>query len=250
MKKLTTPVFKPPIGVIKVGKYKNGKYPKFDGFKNVVVHTKASAYGELSPYVLSKEGQIMENIWQFSKVYKKVEAQSQYYNRFRKNISWEHPSEEHVDKNGDLTKEYFSWRTKGFNFPEPVRYPNGYKGKNDCMYSIKDPGSKKLAYIDSRKEIYVPLYNELVRKEKKFDYLKNELKKGRNLNIIEVDGPNQESLLYYIEKYGVEKDFIKDGAMIATKENLKIMLNDKKHPFGHGYCLAMSLMDWSVDDLN
>lgn len=72
--------------------------------------------------------------------------------------------------------------------------------------------------------------------------LKKWLQEGKNLLIIEVDGPHQESLDYYKEKYNVDDDFIVNSTMLATKENLEIMLNDTKHPFGHMYCLAACLL--------
>ena len=42
-------------------------------------------------------------------------------------------------------------------------------------------------------------------------------------------------------------NFIKYKTMLATKENLDIMLNDTKYPFGHGYCLAAALLDLNMD---
>ncbi|AEX61932.1 hypothetical protein c7_R1070 [Megavirus courdo7] len=37
--------------------------------------------------------------------------------------------------------------------------------------------------------------------------------------------------------------------MLVTDENLAIMLHDPKHPFGHGYCLAMALTnnEWLME---
>ena len=68
--------------------------------------------------------------------------------------------------------------------------------------------------------------------------------------IIEVDGPHQESLNYYKHTYGVSEDFIDKNTISVNENNMKIMLNDTKHPFGHGYCLAMALLDkdeeWSI----
>lgn len=37
--------------------------------------------------------------------------------------------------------------------------------------------------------------------------------------------------------------FIENGTLLASKENLQLLLNDAKHPFGHGYCLAWALLD-------
>ena len=71
----------------------------------------------------------------------------------------------------------------------------------------------------------------------------DKLKQGKNILIIEVDGPHQESLQYYIDKYNdVSSDFIENGTMLTNKENINMMLHDDKHPFGHGYCLALALI--------
>lgn len=86
------------------------------------------------------------------------------------------------------------------------------------------------------------LYERLVVKQKQFLELVERLKKGENLLILEVDGPRQECLSYYMEKYSVKENFIEGGTILATDENLDIMLNDAKHPYGHGYCLARALM--------
>jgi len=55
--------------------------------------------------------------------------------------------------------------------------------------------------------------------------------------------PHQESMDYYKQTYNVSDDFIENGTMLATEENLMLMMVDPKHPFGHGYCLAMALLD-------
>lgn len=52
----------------------------------------------------------------------------------------------------------------------------------------------------------------------------------------------QRSLGHYQERYGVSDDFIERGTMLATLDNLSIMLNDSEHAFGHGYCLAAALL--------
>jgi hypothetical protein len=43
---------------------------------------------------------------------------------------------------------------------------------------------------------------------------------GENLLIIEVDGPHQEDLQYYKDKYGVSDNFIENGTMLVTKDNI------------------------------
>jgi len=221
--------------------------PSFPEFESILVLTKSSKYGSLGPYCLKNEkNQIMENIYQFSKVYEKIPASTQRYSRYDRTVIWSHPAETHaiLTENGYvLTKEYLNWREKGMNCTYPVRYPIGFNNRHKCLFSIKSLDNPiPLDYVQSRIQIYLPLYIDLVKPEKQFAELLNKLRKGVNLLILEVDGPHQESLDYYKEKYGVKDDFIENGTMLCAKENLNIMLYDTKHPFGHGYCLAIALM--------
>ena len=224
--------------------------PTYPEFEPIVVMTPSTKYGSLSPYVLRRvlpdsdglvRSQLMENIWQFSKVYHKVPKAKEYYSRYDRTVIWEHPEETHL-VDGELTEEYWSWREKGMNAKHPIRYPTGFHHRGQCSYALAKRGGKQLSYIQARKVIYLPVYHELVITQPQFKQLLDKLKDGINLLIIEVDGPHQESLNYYKEKYGVGDEFIEKDSMPVTRENLKIMLNDPKHPFGHGYCLAMSLI--------
>ena len=38
-------------------------------------------------------------------------------------------------------------------------------------------------------------------------------------------------------------NFIENNTIECNEFNMNIMLNDPKHPFGHGYCLAMTLLN-------
>ena len=236
--------------MIRVGRCLYGKKgridPTYENFTPIIVLTKTSAYWELSPYYLTdEEDVIMENRWQFSKVYKKVPDSKQFYSRFNKKVIWQHPPETHLE-DGNLNEKYWKWREKGMKCKDAIRYPVGYTHRHECLYAIKKDKdgncSNQLGYVESRKEIYVPEYCRLVKKQKKFKDLRKRLKNGENLLIIEVDGPRKESLPYYIGRYGVDKYFIENDTMLVNEQNIKLMLNDDKHPFGHGYCLAMTLL--------
>ena len=131
---------------------------------------------------------------------------------------------------------------------DAVRYPVGFskEARASCLYALwkNDEGKyEKLDYVEARKKIYKKVYTDLVKKTEKFKKLKQMLAKGVNLLILEVDGPQQESLEYYKEKYNVSDDFIVNNTILVTPDNMNIMLNDTKHAFGHGYCLAMALLD-------
>jgi hypothetical protein len=228
--------------------------PRYDDFtKIVVLMNDYNEWSTLGPYDLVNEnGVIMKNFWQFSKVYNTVPGSKQTaykskqdYRKRNKSVVWDHPAERHV-KDGVLTKEHHDWRKKGFENDYAVRYPVGFKHRSECKYALasNEDGTidldNKLDYVASRKKIYVNEYCRLVWLHTKFTELKNKLDSGENLLIIEVDGPHQESIDYYMKEYGVDKTFIEDDTMIVNEENIRIMLNDTKHAFGHGYCLAMA----------
>jgi hypothetical protein len=246
-------------GKIRVGTCKFKKAgridPSFENYTPIVVLTKSSEYGDIGPYCLkNSKGQIMENIWQFSKVYQKVPNVSIPYNRFDKNSTWEYDEEIHMDQDKKLNKKYWKWRKTGMNFNYPVRYPVGHKVRHECIGAIfneENPSKNDspfeyndvfLNYIESRKKIYAPVYIDLVKKENRFKSLQERLKKGENLLIIEVDGPKEESLDYYKKTYKVGDDFIVLDTIEVNEKNMKIMLNDSKHAFGHGYCLGIALL--------
>lgn len=79
-----------------------------------------------------------------------------------------------------------------------------------------------------------------------FIKLQKMLAKGINLLIIEIDGPHQESLNYYKEQYHVNDYFIQQDTMLINQDHLDIVLNDVKHAFGHGYCLAACLLNLNI----
>lgn len=251
---------------IKVGRRVGNSYPEVSGYINVLCLTPSTPYGCIGPYVLENQyGNIMENIWQFGKVYKNVPQSRQTYSRYNNTVIWDHQAQTHVDSEGYLTKDWFEWCLKGLRCGYAVRYPVGMNHRHACIgcvpmdilqllmkMSSTDEEKKieyprvhikqLIGYIDARKQIYVPVYTELVIQHEKFKKLVRMLKDGKKLLILEVDGPHLESLQYYKDKYGVKDGFIIDNTIDATDENLAIMLEDERHPYGHGYCLAKALL--------
>jgi hypothetical protein len=155
--------------MIRVGRiiYENGKpikpnYPNFEVIEVMLQYS--SKWYDLSPYYLKdNDGRILENIWQGSKVYEFVPATTRTVSHYNKTIAWSHPYEKHIDNNGKLTNEYFEWRKKLQNNKYPIRYPVGFDHRKNCKYCISDndinkSNPSKLDYIDSRINIYVPLY--------------------------------------------------------------------------------------------
>lgn len=233
------------VGTCSFDKRKRAILPSYEGFTPIVIMTYkySPEFWPLGPYALKDDkGRIMENVWQFSKVYEKVPETTQF-------PAWSHHEERHIDENGNILPAYWEWREKGMNNKSYVRYPVGQDNMSKCVYAIpEDNLDQKLDYVESRRRIYIPLFCELAKKEKTcFPGLKERLANGENLLIIEVDGPRAKSLEYYKEKYSVGDNFIENDTMLATAENLTIMAVDTKHPFGHGYCLAMALLE--IDEI-
>jgi hypothetical protein len=71
--------------------------------------------------------------------------------------------------NGEPTKEYWKWREAGFNNKKAVRYPNGFKGRTECKFSLwkNEKGEwERLGYVEARAKIYAKVYEDLVKKER------------------------------------------------------------------------------------
>ena len=173
--------------MIRVGRCtydKKGKRydPTYPNFTNIVVLMKShSKWGVLGPYELRDEwGRIMENLWQFSKIYQEVPRSIQRYSRYNQTIIWNHPTETHIDTDGDITDEYWLWRYKGMACEYAIRYPVGFHAMKNCKYALKEEdllngNLRKLDYTTARKEIYCPLYMQLARAQPTFKELQRRL---------------------------------------------------------------------------
>jgi hypothetical protein len=186
-------------------------------FKNNIMH--GIHLYQISPYCLKdSEGHIFENIWQFSKLYDAVDAQHEIKSN---RIIWSHPAERHII-NGNLTPEFWAWRKKGWNNPDPVRYPNGFHGRHKCICALWYDNGKweSLSYIPARKKIYCKIYSVLVQSTEAFQQLKALYDSGQSLQICEID--------------------VRPG--LLSEDVLRRELNNDKQPFGHGYVLSVCIM--------
>jgi hypothetical protein len=174
---------------------------------------------QISPYVLADTaGHLMENIWQGSKVYPRVDAQNEV--KAGKQI-WLHPSETHLI-DGTLTPAFWEWRKKLWENPYPVRYPNGYKGKAKAVCSLWFEGGewRTYDYLTARKVIYCRVYAALVQQTEAFQKLKALYDGGHSIQICEID--------------------VRPGEV--TRETLERELVNPAKSFGHGYVLSACIM--------
>ncbi len=254
-------------GQIRVGKlsYPNYRHTEVPGFTPIYVMIDngkyPDPYNRLSPFHIRDEHKrFMENIWQFSRIFPKA--------RLYMGSKAVGPENQHYIGGGssgssgvgseNVTESYLEWRRDGATAKVSTRYSNGRANRGQVLHAYKEVEpvlsndtleqirskidfSRPLDYRTSRYEIYLPLYAKMVQQYPEYDELQRRYLSGENLLILEVDGPFQSDLAYYQQRYGVKSDFITNHSMLATPENLKIMLDDTRHNFGHGYCLAMTL---------
>ena len=125
----------------------------------------------------------------------------------------------------EKTKKY--WK----NLKEPKRRYPGSKGKK-VMYAIWE--DEKLDYIQSRLNVYIPEYYNLIKNHDVLKYWINKYKNGENITIYDFDGPREDN-----------------GDVMCsevTKEYLNNKLYDTKYPFGHGYIVASAIIGLKLKD--
>lgn len=140
--------------------------------------SRSNSWGRgLSPFLIGpcklyhgagcSESKNMENAWQFSKVYS-----------------------QHLDQEGNPNAEYRSWARKGWLTELGIRYPMG-KGAKPA-YSYWD--GEKLAYIEARKKIYIPLYSSAVEITEAYQKLVELYKEHGKLTLKGFDGYDHDTL--------------------------------------------------------
>lgn len=234
-----------PAGKIRVAKYnyKTKTCPLTPNYENILIHTT----GPLSPYIIKDEnGVIFENYWQFSKIWKTVDAITQPVSTFQPHlVRWQHGAETHLNNHGEITPEYWAWRQKGFASTRWVRYPNGYKNHPKAVGSVivstlndsngsNDPKIEIVGYIEARKRIYLKKYQELLLKTPAFFELVQKVQQGQNIQIVEVDGPTWANEHPY--------NLVENHSLEMNKDIIDALLENPLQAFGHGYALASTIL--------
>lgn len=182
-----------------LNKFENNPYPKAH---EVDTTSNSGVWSGLSPFILDASKYLarrFENLWQFSKVYF-----------------------DQVDPNGNPSKQWYEWRSRGFANDRAIRYP---KGKGTIpLYSYWN--EKKLGYIEARKTIYVPIYAELVQNTPSFQRLKWWYEQGFDLVLRDYDG----------------YDYLKLGLTLSD------VINNPKRKAGHAFVLA-GLLENKLDEM-
>ena len=162
--------------------------PTYTGYIPIICLTKSTQYGALGPYELKDElGVIFENKYQFSKVYPKSPANTEYFpytqkqrithdRKFRRNwrSNYHLPGRAEIhaipvekglpgkDGTYQLQPAFFEWQRRGFFNPDWVRYPPGYHNMSQCVGFYLPGEDHLLTYIESRIKFYAKEYIRLV----------------------------------------------------------------------------------------
>ena len=124
-----------------------------------------------------------------------------------------------------VSKAWWARQTKGRR-----RYPGG-KGRK-VLWAKHSDADEPRAYVKSRKEVYVPEYDALMRGTSSFTQLREAVKNGTDVVVMDFDGPRSA-----------------DGGVQCrelTLELLREKINDPSKPFGHGYVVAAGLRGIAV----
>ena len=160
------------------------------------------AFSPMTPIVNKYKGYYcFENYWQSGKRYPDIPA--------RKVTDW------------------WKSQTKGKR-----RYPDG---KNKPVLHANFPHiSQNLGYIDSRKQVYVPEYYNLIHNNSVLLDLKKRLSLGESFTVYDFDGIRDDT-----------------GNPTSTEVNVELLkekILDTRTPFGHGYIVAGAIKGLKPQD--
>jgi hypothetical protein len=215
-------------GKIRLAQQRRAKaYPALQGYEVIPAWSRgAGEWKQLSPFYLKfPDNIIFENFWQSFKVWEKVEKQ--------KSPEWNWSEEVHIDAQQNPNALWLKWHNTLIRHDKPVRRPNG---KAVPLYAYWN--GQKLNTVDARKQIYIPYMKLLYRTHPVYQKLLQKVKSGKNIILVEPDGP-------LLEAYpdGLEVNLPLLYTLIDRMNYAEEGYPDRYRPYGHGYVLAMTLLE-------
>jgi hypothetical protein len=248
-------------GRVFVAKYNPYKIPQSSETMEIaVITTSKKGYGQLSPHNMRDEkGRLFMNIIQFSKLFRHVQQQNQHVNKkYAVQLwRWHHQAEQHYEDRTRLpTAEFWNWHDKGMVNPFPVMWPNGpaysmmYLGfmiettpsdnHVSCIHPISKAPYKMVGRIEGRKQTLCALYRKYVPDHPEFKKLMHMLNEGKDVMILEYDGP----LTSRYTTSPIKESIVDINCLLIDKpETIHYLLHDEKNWFGHGFAIAALLND-------
>ncbi len=229
---------------IRVGGQGRGvSYPSKVGFEQIPAWSRGSKpWKNLSPFFMGpvifdstgkgdvETSLIFENFWQSRKVYNRLTKQNQ------KSSGWRWPADNNqVDEHNNPTKNWYLWNEALNNYGRAVRRPNG---RAIPLYAYWK--GQKLGVINSRKQIYIPHYQILLRQNIYYQTLLDIVKKGGKIIIIGPDGPDPR---VYKEGREVNLNILTGWINKTTRDEDP----NRYFPYGHEYVIALTLLQDLLD---
>lgn len=211
----------------------------------------------LCPYLLKTDGNekcknnggiLFENFYQGCKVYDVVYENEIYASRYHMNnpkyLWWkfttESPTGDVIINGNDINRDlYFRWRNDLWACQNPIRYPNKIHRRKNTKFALgidQFGNETRMDYITTRKEIYVKEYIRLIKTLPEYTKLLDKLRNNKKIMICEMDVPAKGKRGHYGE------DCDDNNVCEMSIEKLDTLLNDTNEAFGHGLCLAYSLL--------
>lgn len=229
---------------IRIGQHQRAKaHPSYEGFEKITAWSRGDKkWKSLSPFFIQGgkfidiDGEIQnigifENFWQSFKVWNKV------YKQNKKEWTW--PNESHIGPDGNPNEKWMKWHETLLNHDQAVRRPNGKEIPKYAWWRDQKTGKlEKLDIVQARKKIYIPFLKKLYRKSESYKRLLEKFKSGQNLMIIEPDGP-----LLELYPNGLEVNLELLNEMIDKTNYKNEGMKNKYFPYGHGYVIAMCLLE-------
>jgi len=136
----------------------------------------------------------IENCWQYSKVY-----------------------QDHLGQDGTPNSHWVEWARNGFQLKAAIRYPRGKGAVPEGLWW----DGRLLGKIEARREIYIPVYKEVIKPTNAFKQLCELYEKEKRIMLWCYDGYNRKAMGMSIED----------------------VINNPDRSMGHSFVLEMMLLE-------
>jgi len=194
-----------------------------------------------------EKGALIENVWHSMKVLPRIPKTMSRVPRYNAAVAWSWDEvTNHIEPNGAIINmpEWLIWHNALCRNKYAVRYPFSFDPAvrkstlgvipRELLQAYRADSvntnvhvNNLLGIADGRKNVYFHYYLPAVdTQHPAYRKAIGKLEKGAKMLWVDVDGPRQEGMPYYREKYGVPNDWIQGHSVGVDETALRIFLND------------------------
>jgi hypothetical protein len=173
---------------------------------------------------------LFENYWQYGKLFPDI---GPHYTLMENDTGPDRKA------TYEVTDAWRAWKSRGYGETKGHRHPRGTK-TNEVMYLDNKGrrhfryrravqacyGGTMMDYLESRQQVYVPIYRHLIRQTPAFGALAAKLARGESVMLLDYDAPEVPTRV----SLGDLEKWVGEPAPFGK-------------PFGHGYCIAWELLE-------